>query len=99
MADPILVAPDPAGVSDARRGALLESFVVNEIATQLEWVGGSEGLFHWRDRRRDEVDLVIERDSEFIAIEVKRACEVPPGASGGIEASAGDTPASSDAAC
>lgn len=86
MADPILVAPDPAGVSDARRGALLESFVVNEIATQLEWVGGSDGLFHWRDRRRDEVDLVIERDSEFIAIEVKRAREVPPGASGGIEA-------------
>jgi len=44
MVDPILVAPDPAGVSDARRGALLESFVVNAIASHLEWAGGTDGL-------------------------------------------------------
>ena len=50
MADPILVAPDPGGISDDRRGALLETFVVNEISTQLEWVGGVDGLYHWRDR-------------------------------------------------
>lgn len=86
MVDPILVAPDPTGVSDDRRGALLESFVVNEIATQLEWVGGAEGLFHWRDRRRHEVDLVIERDGGFVAVEVKRAREVPSNATDGIEA-------------
>ena len=36
MVDPILVTPDPGGVGDDRRGALLESFVVNEVATQLE---------------------------------------------------------------
>ena len=86
MADPILVAPDPAGVSDDRRGALLESFVVNEIASQLEWVGGTDGLYHWRDRRRDEVDLVIEADHGFIAVEVKRAREVPSNATSGIDA-------------
>ena len=86
MVDPILVAPDPGGVSDDRRGALLESFVVNEIATQLEWIGAAEALFHWRDRRRDEVDLVIERDDGFVAVEVKRAREVPSGATAGIDA-------------
>ena len=86
MVDPILVAPDPGGVSDDRRGALLESFVVNEIASQLEWVGGTDGLFHWRDRRRDEVDLVIEADRGFIAVEVKRAREVPSNATAGIDA-------------
>lgn len=86
MADPILIAPDPAGVSDDRRGALLESFVVNEIASQLEWVGGTDGLYHWRDRRRDEVDLVIEADHGFIAVEVKRAREVPSNATAGINA-------------
>ncbi|MBI2706608.1 MAG: ATP-binding protein [Actinobacteria bacterium] len=86
LADPILVAPDPGGVSDDRRDALLESFVVNELATQLEWVDGADGLFHWRDRRRDEVDLVVERDSGFVAIEVKRAREVPSGATAGIDA-------------
>ena len=86
MVDPVLVAPDPGGVGDDRRGALLESFVVNEIATQLEWAGGADGLFHWRDRRRHEVDLVIERDGRFCAIEVKRAREVPRNARDGIDA-------------
>lgn len=85
-ADPILVTPDPAGVGDDRRGALLESLVVNEIATQLEWVGGADGLYHWRDRQRHEVDLVVERDGGFTAIEVKRAREVPRRATDGIEA-------------
>lgn len=85
MVDPILVAPDPGGITDDRRGALLESFVVNEIATQLEWVGGTDGLYHWRDRRRHEVDLVIERDRGFIAIEVKRTREVPRDATAGID--------------
>ena len=86
MADPVLVARDPAGVSDDRRGALLESFVVNEIASQLEWEGGNDGLYHWRDRRRDEVDLVVESDHTYTAIEVKRAREVPTDATSGIEA-------------
>lgn len=86
MIDPILVAPDPAGINDDRRGALLESFVVNELASQLEWVGGADGLYHWRDRRRDEVDLVIEADHGFIAVEIKRAREVPSNATAGINA-------------
>lgn len=86
MVDPILVTSDPGGIGDARRGALLESFVVNELATQLEWAGGADGLFHWRDRQRHEVDLVIERDGGFVAIEVKRAREVGPRARIGIDA-------------
>lgn len=97
MVDPILVAPDPAGVSDDRRGALLESFVVNEIASQLEWAGGTDGLYHWRDRRRDEVDLVIEADHGFIAVEVKRAREVPSNATAGSTRSETAVPSSSDA--
>lgn len=86
MIDPVLVTPDPGGVGDDRRGALLESFVVNEIATQLEWSGGADGIFHWRDRRRHEVDLVIERGGHFTAIGVRRAREVPRNACDGISA-------------
>lgn len=86
MADPILVAPDPGGTRDDRRSALLESLVVNEIATQIEWIGGVDGLYHWRDRRRHEVDLVIEIDGGLVAVEIKRAREVPRGATGGIDA-------------
>jgi len=58
--------------------------VVNEIATQLEWIGGADGLFHWRDRRRDECDLVVDFDGGFIAIEVKRTREVSRNATAGI---------------
>lgn len=86
MVDPVLVAPDPGGMTDARRGALLESFVVNELATQLEWIGGADGLYHWRDRRRHEVDLVIERDQGWVAVEIKRTREVPRDATHGIDA-------------
>lgn len=86
MADPVLVTHDPGGVGDDRRGAMLETFVVNEIATQLEWVGGVDGLFHWRDRKRDEVDLVIEHNGGFVAVEVKRAREVPRHGRSGIDA-------------
>lgn len=86
MTDPALVASDPGGLSDDRRGALLESFVVNEIATQLEWVSGGGVLYHWRDRDRDEVDLVVEREDGFVAVEIKRSREVPRGATDGIDA-------------
>lgn len=86
MADPVLVTHDPGGVGDDRRGAMLETFVVNEIATQVEWAGGVDGLYHWRDRRRDEVDLVIEHDGGFVAVEVKRAREVPRHGRSGIDA-------------
>ena len=41
---------------------------------------------HWRDRRRHEVDLMVESDGGLIAIEVKRAREVPRGATAGIDA-------------
>lgn len=85
MTDPILVTPDPGGAGDDRRGAMLETFVVNEIATQIEWIGGVNGLYHWRDRRRHEVDLVIDHDGGFIPIEIKRAREVPRTARHGID--------------
>jgi predicted AAA+ superfamily ATPase len=86
MADPVLIPPNPGGASGDRRGAALESFVVNEIATQLEWIGGADNLFHWRDRRRHEVDFVVELDGGFIAIEIKRAREVSRNATNGIDA-------------
>lgn len=86
MVDPVLVAHDPGGVGDDRRGAMLETLVVNEVATQVEWVGGVDGPFHWRDRQRDEIDLVIEYLGDFIAVEVKRAREVPRRGRSGIDA-------------
>ena len=53
-------------------GPLLESFVVSEIARQATWSVTSVQLFHYRDRYKHEVDLVLERnDGRIVAIEVK----------------------------
>ena len=53
-------------------GALLESFVVNEIARRLSTSAGRLRMYHYRDHRGHEVDLIIERaDGAVVAAEVK----------------------------
>jgi len=54
------------------RGALLESFVVNEIARCLSTSASRLRMYHYRDHRSHEVDLVIERaDGAVVAAEIK----------------------------
>jgi uncharacterized protein len=58
-------------------GALLESFVVGELARQLTWSDTEASLYHWRDRDGTEVDLLLERpNGEIVGIEVKAAHDV-----------------------
>ncbi len=53
-------------------GALLETFVVAEIAKMVEVSDMSVRLHHYRDKAKREVDLIIERaDGALVAIEVK----------------------------
>lgn len=55
-------------------GALLESFVAMELLRQGDWTQEPVSLFHYRDNRQREVDIVIERHSgEIAAVEVKAA--------------------------
>lgn len=66
-----------AGVDDLAQlespwfGPLLESFVVGEIAKQASWAEQPVRLGHYRDRDQREVDLVVERGRDVVAIEVK----------------------------
>ena len=64
------------------RGPLMETFAVNEIMKQADWLDpalGSVGLFHYRDRNGLEVDLIIELpDGRAVAVEVKAAAAVHP---------------------
>lgn len=58
-------------------GPLLESFVISEIARQLTWSTERVDMFHYRDRNRVEVDLVLEnRRGQVVAIEVKASSTV-----------------------
>jgi uncharacterized protein len=52
-------------------GPLLESYVVDEVAKQASWADHPVTLGHYRDRDQREVDLIVERGTDIIAIEVK----------------------------
>jgi uncharacterized protein len=52
-------------------GPLLESYVVGEVAKQASWADYPTTLGHYRDRDQREVDLIVERSNDIVAIEVK----------------------------
>src|SRR5258708_38554700 len=58
-------------------GALLESFVLSELARQLTWSQELVDLYHYRDHNKVEVDAVLEnRRGQVIGIEIKAASTV-----------------------
>jgi predicted AAA+ superfamily ATPase len=64
-------AADLARTESRWFGPLLESYVVGEVAKQAGWQDRPTALSHYRDRDQREVDLVLERGREIVAIEVK----------------------------
>lgn len=55
-----------------RSGKLVETFVFNELAAQLDASDGDYRLFHYRDREQREIDFLIELEGrELLGIEVK----------------------------
>ena len=58
-------------------GQLLETFVFQELRRQASWRDEQIGFFHFRDRDRAEVDIVLERGaSEVAGVEVKASATV-----------------------
>ena len=53
------------------RGALMESWVVAEVHKAFTNHGIPARLHHWRNPRRQEVDLVVDRGNDLLAVEVK----------------------------
>ena len=60
------------------RGALLETWVVGEIAKAHFHRGRRPRLSFYRDRDRLEIDLVLERGNELVLVEIKSA-QTPSG--------------------
>jgi predicted AAA+ superfamily ATPase len=60
----------------AEFGALLESFVVQQLICQAGWVDSDLVFSHYRDKDKAEVDLVIEQGRKVWAVEVKRAASL-----------------------
>lgn len=58
-------------------GALLETLVFTELAKHAEWADEEVGLYHFRDKRKREVDIVMERpDGRIVGVEVKASATV-----------------------
>lgn len=60
------------------RGALFESWVATEILKSRLHRALPERLFHLRESRGSEIDVVIESGSEIVAIEAKSGATVAP---------------------
>jgi predicted AAA+ superfamily ATPase len=58
-------------------GELLESLVYMECCKQASWAQEEIGMYHFRDNRQREVDIVLERsNARVIGIEVKASASV-----------------------
>lgn len=57
-------------------GALLESFVVQQIIAQAGWLEDAPRFSHYRDKDQVEVDLVIELGRKVWGVEVKKAASI-----------------------
>lgn len=58
-------------------GGLLENLVFMELIKQNSWAEEQVELFHFRDKYKNEVDIVVERDNnQIIGIEVKASATI-----------------------
>ncbi|CBJ79173.1 ATPase, AAA+ superfamily [Xenorhabdus bovienii str. Jollieti] len=59
-------------------GAVLESFVVQQLICQSGWIEHELFFSHYRDKDQVEVDLVIEDGKKVWGVEVKKAASIQP---------------------
>jgi len=58
-------------------GSLLENFVLMEIVKQSGWAEEEIRLYHFRDKKKNEVDIVLEKDDgKIIGVEVKASASI-----------------------
>jgi predicted AAA+ superfamily ATPase len=61
-------------------GGMLENFVVMECFKHLAWSEETMNIYHFRDKRKNEVDIVLEQeDNRLIGIEVKASSTIRSG--------------------
>lgn len=65
-------------------GHLLESFAVQQIIAQSSWTDPDLRFWHYRDKDKVEVDLVITQGRKTWGVEIKAAASVNPGDAKGL---------------
>ena len=71
------ITPDRIQKDKTRFGPILETFVFSELRKTASWSGQRCSFSHYRDKDRNEVDIVLEnRRGEVVGIEVKSSATV-----------------------
>ena len=74
------VSPDTLARDKTAFGPILETFVFSELRKIASWSTQRCSFSHFRDKDRNEVDIVLEnRRGEIVGIEVKSSATVTPG--------------------
>lgn len=55
---------------------LLETFIYQELRKHADWLDDSLNFFHFRNKDKVEVDIIIERGRQLVGIEIKAAATV-----------------------
>ncbi len=58
-------------VAHFARGHLFENLIIAELTKQQYETGWSSDLYYWQESNKHEVDLIVERNSQLIAAEIK----------------------------
>ena len=69
----------------AAYGAIFENWIISEIRKNTSNAGLNEGLYYFRDSAGNEVDLIIDREAEPVAIEIKSGTTLNPGLFRGLK--------------
>lgn len=59
-------------------GAIFENWIINEIRKNIFNYGYVDQLFFYRDNSQNEVDLIIQRDGQLTALEIKSSNKFSP---------------------
>jgi predicted AAA+ superfamily ATPase len=79
------LSPEQVRADRTPFGALLETFIVAELLKLASWAGHRLTFAHFRDKDRNEVDIVAEdRRGRVVGIEVKAAATVTGADFGGL---------------
>lgn len=65
-------------------GAIFENWIITEIRKNRYNQGLSGGMYYFRDSAGNEVDLILEKQGEIIAVEVKASRKFDSGMTSGI---------------
>lgn len=58
------------------KGALIETFVCNELLKHIAFAMQPTSLFHYRTNDKKEIDFILKQNTKIIAIEVKSSSKV-----------------------